>query len=123
VITAPGGFVAHTPDLELTEGATRAVRLVAQPGASIAGVVVDGATGAPAADVEVGARLPDGQRVMTRTNKDGEFVVEGVVPGPRVRLFGFASSTLKRFSTELAVPGLGARVQAGTLRLSEDWKP
>jgi hypothetical protein len=115
LVIAPGGWVAHAAAFTLAEGETKTLRLVAEPGASIAGRVVDDATGAPVAAVQVRAMLPAWPEVLGRTNEDGTFLLEGIVPAPKVRVVAFLQGRGAR--VDLEVPRPGVRVQAGTMRL------
>ena len=83
VVTTPDGLVAQAAEVELGPGETKRLRLVVEPGATLVGRVVDDASNAPAAAVEVSTRLPGQRRVSATTDQTGAFTLRGVPAGEK----------------------------------------
>ena len=116
--TTPGGLVAQSASVPLGAGEQKRLRLVVEPGATVIGRVVDDATNAPAAGVEVSTRLPGLRSTTTTTDASGAFTLSGALPGPAVRVVARREGgTFDTGRVEVAVPRLGVTVDSGTIRL------
>jgi hypothetical protein len=83
----PGGAVASTPPVPLEPGAQQTgLRLVAMPGASIRGRVVDFRTGRPVAGVRAQGRGTASGQLSASGDADGRFVLAGLPVGKTVEL-------------------------------------
>ena len=117
-VTTPDGLVAQTAEVPLGSGEAKRLRLVVEPGATLVGRVVEDASDAPAAEVEVHTRLPGLRRASTRTDQNGAFTLRGVLAGEKMRVSAFREGgTPDSGRAEVDVPALGATVQVGTIRL------
>ena len=123
-VTAAGGTVGASQLISLGEGEQRSgLRLVVDTGDRVRGRVVDADSGKPLPDVRVSTQVAS-RWIETRTDPQGAFELDGLLPGTEVRLdFGAPSADVVPETIELPpVPPNG--VDAATVRLlrSPGWR-
>ncbi len=117
------GLVARASGVDVHAGELKRLQLIAEAGAVLIGRVVDDATGAPAAGVDVATWLPGNDRLETTTDGAGAFTLRGILPGPKLRVSAVreASDQLGRIETAVARPG--QTIDVGTIRLRKRQTP